>query len=151
MLLPSASEMVLLEHAVPFSQRGSCSQRTNANRNDRATIPLPSAGPVPQRPHAAKNFLARESAIYRGVSGRARISNISMPIIKEDRLIAEKYRTISENVTPERLAEILSNRAQNYESPQRVVIQTHYGDEVLPIIEVWDHQGTLYISVDAQK
>jgi hypothetical protein len=68
------------------------------------------------------------------------------------KILQEAYKGIlKEDVAPERLGEILHTLAQNYETPDKVVIQTHYGDEVLPVKEVWRDKNTLYISVDVPQ
>lgn len=69
---------------------------------------------------------------------------------KQYKNLEETYskKVLKESVTPERLAQIFKVRADNYEHTDRVVIQTHYGDEPLKVMEVWAHKGTIYISVD---
>lgn len=68
------------------------------------------------------------------------------------KVLQETYKGIlKEDVAPERLGEILHVLAQNHETPDRVIIQTHYGDEVLPVKEIWRDKNTLYVSVDVPQ
>lgn len=63
--------------------------------------------------------------------------------------LLKKYQQVivNENVTPERVAEITRNRDGKYFF-DKVVIKSHYGDQPLPVVEAWEQDDTLYLSVE---
>jgi hypothetical protein len=66
--------------------------------------------------------------------------------------LLKKYQQVivNENVTPERVAEITQNQDGKY-SFDKVVIKSHYGDQALPVIEAWQQEDTLYLSVEVPE
>ena len=62
----------------------------------------------------------------------------------------KKYQEVmlGENVTPERVAEIATNQNGKYSPFDKIVIKTHYGDQILPVTEAWIHEDTLHLSVE---
>lgn len=65
-------------------------------------------------------------------------------------LLQEKYKLCTEatapGVTPEKLQMIIRNNFEN-NSVDRVQIITHYGDMPCEPVEVYLHEGTLYIGI----
>lgn len=66
--------------------------------------------------------------------------------------LLKKYQKVivSENVTPEQVAEITLNQDGRY-SFDKVVIKSHYGDQPLSVVEAWEHENTLYLSVEVPE
>ena len=72
---------------------------------------------------------------------------------KPYKVLAEKYNLLSEeevpssnHFTPEDIAEALKGFVQDNDI-KAVEVQSHYGNRVLPISEMWVENGTLHISV----
>ena len=76
------------------------------------------------------------------------------------KLLAEKYSIVSESVagvtegssaSKEQVLHSVTNLIDNNLFVNGIEIQTHYGNVVLPVIEIWEQDGTIKISVDHSK
>ena len=72
-------------------------------------------------------------------------------------LLTEKYlnlRNVKEavggHITPEQAFNIIQSKLE-IGSIAAVEVTTHYGNMVLPIVEVWEQNGVLKISVDVSQ
>ena len=72
-------------------------------------------------------------------------------------LLTEKYlnlRNVKEaaggHITPEQAFNIIQSKLE-IGSVESIEVTTHYGNMVLPMVEIWEQDGVLKISVDVSQ